>query len=147
MSDDFLNADDKRYATMPNEEMLRKMEEAFNAGMKHTVHPAEPIQSTQPPPVPSTGDCWQSVIDRMIQRRSFGITKYGRPVQPFNGRNSPLDLIEELLDAIVYCEQVSQEMESLRQQVWTLGKDNEELRGIIQSMNVDIVEEYRDRTI
>jgi hypothetical protein len=42
------------------------------------------------------------VVD-MRARDWFGRTKYGVPLQIGNGRNFLVDLIQELLDAIVYC--------------------------------------------
>jgi len=38
----------------------------------------------------------------MEERRQMGFEKYGTPLQAFNGRNSLVDLYQELLDAVVY---------------------------------------------
>jgi hypothetical protein len=63
-------------------------------------------------------DLWQELIDKeensylkelYIKRRQLGIERYGTPLQPFNNRDCILDLQEEILDAIVYAEQVKVE--------------------------------------
>ena len=40
------------------------------------------------------------------ERRKFGIEKYGTELMSHNGRNMKKDLLEELIDALVYCEGV-----------------------------------------
>jgi len=68
----------------------------------------------EPPPTPGEGDVWQRVIDGLppgpvrdacIDRRAFGIAKYGTPLQAFNGRDWLKDLIQEFLDAVAYSQQ------------------------------------------
>lgn len=68
----------------------------------------------QPPPQPSTGDCWLAVISDasspkliadMRERRDMGIRKHGTPLQPNNGRDAVVDCYQEVLDSIVYCKQ------------------------------------------
>ena len=39
------------------------------------------------------------------KRNEFGISKYGTPLQPFNGRNAIHDSLEEALDLLVYFRQ------------------------------------------
>ena len=72
----------------------------------------------EPPPKPAKGDLWASVIAQESEpallelfhaRRQMGIEKYGTPLQANNGRNAINDLAQELLDAIVYAEQVMAE--------------------------------------
>ncbi|HET9144099.1 hypothetical protein [Actinophytocola sp.] len=41
----------------------------------------------------------------LMAREAIGITRYGTPLQPFNGRDADLDLYEELLDAAAYMKQ------------------------------------------
>lgn len=48
---------------------------------------------------------WESVIEDMVERDNLGLERYGVRLQPFNGRNSLIDLYEELLDAVVYIKQ------------------------------------------
>lgn len=60
----------------------------------------------QPDPVPNgRSDVWATIIAEMQERRRIGINRYGTPLQPFNGRNANVDLIQELLDALAYAMQ------------------------------------------
>lgn len=43
------------------------------------------------------------VIDDILSRLELGISRYGQPLQPGNGRDQLHDLYEELLDASAYC--------------------------------------------
>ena len=45
---------------------------------------------------------WELVVLDMVERDHFGIGKYGTPLQPHNGRDTLMDLYQELLDAAVY---------------------------------------------
>lgn len=49
----------------------------------------------------------REIIELMRQRREFGLVKYGRPVQIKNGRDARVDFCAELLDALVYNEQIA----------------------------------------
>jgi hypothetical protein len=42
-------------------------------------------------------------IGDMMARMLAGKKKYGTYLQPYNGRDTLLDLYEELLDAAIYC--------------------------------------------
>ncbi|AOE44553.1 hypothetical protein SEA_JUMBO_43 [Gordonia phage Jumbo] len=47
------------------------------------------------------------VLDRnpeteMLNRKNFGLAKYGTPLQPNNGRNQLSDALDETADALVY---------------------------------------------
>jgi hypothetical protein len=82
----------------------------------------------EPSPQAGKGDIWKDIIDALptmsikacgvdgVQkleklialcraRREMGIAKYGTPLQYQNGRNPKKDLMEELLDAVVYAKQ------------------------------------------
>ena len=68
----------------------------------------------EPPPTPGTGDVWQSVIDRLppgklrdacVDRRAFGLKKYGTVLQANNGRDWRTDALQEALDLIAYSAQ------------------------------------------
>lgn len=41
-------------------------------------------------------------ISEVARRKEFGLRKYGTILQPFNGRDSTIDAIDELGDALVY---------------------------------------------
>jgi hypothetical protein len=73
----------------------------------------DPIQNSKPA-------CWDLVIERMRQRDALGRKKYGTPLQPHNGRNALQDFSEELLDAIVYSEQLQTELKWLGRDLQTL---------------------------
>lgn len=85
---------------------------------------AEPRVAEQPIPKfdESKPDLWIEVVryalragyrltltDLMIKRRALGVSRYGTPLQPFNGRDAKRDLREEMLDATVYAAQVAVE--------------------------------------
>ena len=81
---------------------------------------------TNPPPKPNDNTpSWEVVIDRMGSKTAYpgipdnvreeivkdmkgrdekGQKAYGTRLQAFNTRNALLDMYEELLDAVVYCE-------------------------------------------
>ena len=77
------------------------IEESSNASVNYSA--------PEPEPNDSKGDVWKLVIGDMIDRRSSGITKYGKPLQTHNGRNSLVDAYQEILDAAVYLRQKIQE--------------------------------------
>lgn len=63
-------------------------------------------------PAPEKNDTrpiWDIVIEDMKQRNEEGVKKYGTPLQIFNGRDSLVDLYQELLDAVVYTRQKIEE--------------------------------------
>lgn len=51
---------------------------------------------------PAPDSVWATVIRDMAGRDAIGLRKYGRPLQPGDGRDTLWDLYEELLDAVVY---------------------------------------------
>lgn len=53
----------------------------------------------------STSATKTALLKDMTDRDIWGRTKYGVPLQPFNGRDSLVDLYQEFLDAIVYTKQ------------------------------------------
>jgi hypothetical protein len=81
--------------------------------------------------------CWESVIVKMRQRDTIGRKRYGTPLQPFNGRNSLRDLSEELLDAIVYSEQLQMELACL-------GKDLQNLHVRLAALQSQGTEDIAD---
>ena len=92
---------------MPSEDYYKTtysgmgIEESSNASVNYSA--------PEPEPNDSKGDVWKLVIGDMIDRRSSGITKYGKPLQTHNGRNSLVDAYQEILDAAVYLRQKIQE--------------------------------------
>ena len=58
---------------------------------------------SQPAPIHNDKPAsWDLVVRDMMERNQFGIEKYGTPLQPENGRDTLMDLYQELLDAAVY---------------------------------------------
>lgn len=51
------------------------------------------------------GSPWALIRDLLIQRRKFGVEKYGRPLEAHNGREPVKDAQDELIDGFVYIEQ------------------------------------------
>lgn len=69
----------------------------------------------QPNPITNSWpQVWSQVIDDMTERNKLGIKRYGTPLQPFNGRDSLIDVYEELLDASVYIKQAIIERNTVR---------------------------------
>lgn len=66
----------------------------------------------QPPPKPAKGDLWLDVIRDMEERRLVGIARYGRPLQPGNGRDPLVDAYQEALDLAVYLRQAIAERDA-----------------------------------
>lgn len=71
--------------------------------------------ATNPPPRPGVGDVWAELMEverdsvlRAIynDRRALGLRRYGTPLQRDNGRDTPLDLREELLDGMAYARSI-----------------------------------------
>jgi hypothetical protein len=52
-----------------------------------------------------------AVYGDLEQRLQLGLTRYGQPLRPFNGRNQLLDAYEEVLDALVYLRSAMYEAE------------------------------------
>ena len=50
-------------------------------------------------------DVKTALLKDMTDRDAWGRSKYGVPLQPFNGRDALVDLYQEFLDAIVYTKQ------------------------------------------
>jgi hypothetical protein len=70
-------------------------------------------EGEQPLPQEGRGDILLSLAEQLLERRRIGKRRYGRPLQAFNGRNPYRDLLEELLDATAYAEQVRVEHEAV----------------------------------
>lgn len=61
----------------------------------------------QPAPSKNEGPAvWDLVIEDMRARDQLGRSRYGTPLQPFNGRKALRDVYEELLDTVVYMRQL-----------------------------------------
>lgn len=57
----------------------------------------------QPKPIKNNNpSSWDLVLEDVKKRDDFGLKKYGTHLQPHNGRDTLLDIYEELLDAVVY---------------------------------------------
>ena len=60
--------------------------------------------SQQPRPKPNDSTpVWEQVIQDMRARDEQGFKTYNTRLQKHNGRNSILDMYEEILDSTVYC--------------------------------------------
>lgn len=51
-----------------------------------------------------------AIVKDMTDRDTWGRTKYGTPLQPYNGRDALVDFYQELLDGVVYSAQYSWEL-------------------------------------
>jgi hypothetical protein len=76
---------------------------------RHLFFPEIGKVADQPPPQPSSGDLWETVINDMKERRQVGIERYGTPLQAFNGRKALVDAYQEVLDLAVYLRQKIEE--------------------------------------
>lgn len=75
---------------------------------------------SQPPPKPVAGapSIHDLVAADLIERRDFGLRKYGVPLQAGNGRNPLADLYAELLDAACYAKQAMIEWDEVQHQLY-----------------------------
>lgn len=69
----------------------------------------------------------QPVIHHLVQedlqkRLELGISRYGQPLQPFNGRDALRDAYEEILDTAVYLKQMIVERDEQARQLQRLTK-------------------------
>lgn len=55
----------------------------------------------------------ESLMAQLQARATFGQQKYGKALEPWNGRNPTIDAQEELLDLFVYLEQLRLEREAV----------------------------------
>lgn len=53
------------------------------------------------------------VVEDVQARERVGIERYGKPLDPHNGRDAVMDAYEEALDLVMYLRQVLAERESL----------------------------------
>ena len=61
-------------------------------------------------PIPNdTQPVWDLVLKDIEERDKLGLGRYGTRLQCNNGRDSLVDLYQELLDAVVYCRQLIEE--------------------------------------
>jgi hypothetical protein len=60
---------------------------------------------SQPDPVPGVEAVGPLVIKDVAERMALGMSRYGTPLQTFNGRRSLVDAYEELLDLLMYLRQ------------------------------------------
>ena len=80
----------------------------------------------QPMPVAGKVSVTDHLIESLRERQAKGIATYGRSLETFNGRSSPRDTKEELLDALQYTEQWIIERDELLKEV-------QRLRGAIEA--------------
>lgn len=59
-------------------------------------------------PLPAKGEInvQQALAKALLERMNYGISKYGSPLETFNGRDVLRDVWEELLDALTYMTQM-----------------------------------------
>lgn len=70
---------------------------------------------TQAPPKPGATPVTEQVIQDLRTRTERGISKYGRPLETFNGRSALQDAYEEALDLAQYLKQLLMEETRLNQ--------------------------------
>jgi len=99
------------------------------------------VNNHEPPPKKNDKPAvWDLVLKDIKERDSDGLKKYGVRLQPFNGRNSTVDLYQELLDGVVYCRQMIEErkeMVNLLKDILDYHAHNEidsEIRNLLKSI-------------
>ena len=87
-----------------NEECLWPMCNCSTHALCKLNQPSKPMrEGDQPMPVANDKPAvWPIVIKDMQDRHELGITRYGTPLQPHNGRDMLLDAYQEVLDLAVY---------------------------------------------
>ena len=85
-------------------------------------------EGDQPLPQRNDAEDVQSALIREIEgRRQLGIQRYGTALQPFNGRDSLRDLLDELLDGATYALQVKIERDALLSELMALQAERAQL--------------------
>jgi len=88
-----------------------------------TASPTKTREGDQPlPEVHEGGFIQDLVIEDIEARKAVGISRYGTPLQSFNGRNVDQDLYEELIDATTYLKQRLVERQALNDAVVNLAR-------------------------
>lgn len=125
----------------------RAVEEDVRALVALAEVPAERLrlrEGDQPLPVPNDAPDVQSALIAEIEaRRNLGIQRYGTALQPFNGRDSLRDLLDELLDGATYALQVKIERDHLLARIAELEAERDRLRDELLS---DAYRELADST-
>jgi hypothetical protein len=86
-----------------------------------SANPDEPLIKIvdQPPPIPNQRRAIVDlVIEDLIERKRVGIERYGTPLQAHNGRDSLVDLYQELQDAVLYVRQKIEEQPEPKPDGW-----------------------------
>lgn len=86
-----------------------------------------------PVPQPDVPDVQTAVIRDIVARRELGISRYGTPLQPHNGRDALRDLYEELLDGAMYARQLMLERDSWVDSRAELEAENARLRVALEA--------------
>lgn len=94
----------------------------------------------QPMPTPGRGETSVQALVRadLVAREAVGIERYGRALQPYNGRNALRDLYEEQLDGACYTRQLLAEQEL----EFTVAAENAQVRADNQRL-ADLVRALR----
>jgi hypothetical protein len=101
--------DDERNETCVRLEALSRLKELEINEMNAAIPEPAPIQNN--PLHPAIADVVAAelisenaprVARDVMDRKAFGMKKYGTPLQPFNGRDTLNDLYQELVDAMKY---------------------------------------------
>jgi len=59
------------------------------------------------------------IMRKLLERREFGIEKYGQPLMSRDGRDSLKDLEDEMLDALAYAHKIVMSGEPIHALDWT----------------------------
>lgn len=77
-----------------------------NTGSMALVKRRDLSQHEPPPQINTNPAVWDLVKIDLAQRDDYGLKKYKTRLQPHNGRDTLVDLYQELLDAVVYTRQL-----------------------------------------
>jgi len=97
----------------------------------------------------NTTPIWDLIIEDIKKRNEFGKQKYGTYLQAFNGRDSTLDALEEVMDLLVYLKQYTEERKAMVEQLkkcyaYLSGYENywhddvENVKKLLESVGEDI---------
>lgn len=92
----------------------------------------------QPMPIHNDGPSMHDLVrEDLLERKAFGLRKYGTTLQAHNGRDPLKDLYDELLDAVVYTRQLIAERSFKASQSST--------EGFSEVSHIPMMEEYLRR--
>jgi len=92
------------------------------------INPCLEIPEMELGPIGREKSVQDQVIDDMIERKKFGLKKYGKEIMPGDNRDMLSETSEELMDALVYLKAESNVRAELKARIVELEAEKEQLQ-------------------